>query len=70
VVDRGRPFSPDDAAPPDLDAAWDERPVGGLGWHLVRSVVDEVRYRREGSENRLTLIKRLDGSTGGKQERE
>jgi anti-sigma regulatory factor (Ser/Thr protein kinase) len=70
VVDGGRPFSPDEAAEPDLEAPWDERPVGGLGWHLVRSVVDEVHYRRDGSQNLLTLVKRLDGGGGRKREQE
>jgi anti-sigma regulatory factor (Ser/Thr protein kinase) len=70
VVDSGRPFSPDEAAEPDLEAPWDERPVGGLGWHLVRSVVDEIHYRRDGSENLLTLVKRLDGGSGANREQE
>jgi anti-sigma regulatory factor (Ser/Thr protein kinase) len=29
---------------PDLDSAWRERSVGGLGWHLVRRVIDEVGW--------------------------
>lgn len=70
VVDRGRPFSPDQAATPELGTHWEDRPIGGLGWHLVRSVVDEIRYERDGSENRLTLIKKLEGGTGTSQELE
>lgn len=70
IVDRGRPFSPDEAAAPDVTSDWDERPIGGLGWHLVRSVMDEIRYRRDGSENRLTLVKKLGGGTGASQEQE
>jgi anti-sigma regulatory factor (Ser/Thr protein kinase) len=37
LVDTGRPFSPEEAPRPDLDADWSDRPVGGLGWHLIRN---------------------------------
>lgn len=57
--DSGRAFDPDDAPSPDLAAGWRERPIGGLGWHLIRGMVDEVRYRSEASGNQLTLVKRL-----------
>ncbi|HZT51308.1 MAG TPA: ATP-binding protein [Stellaceae bacterium] len=51
IVDDGRPFDPFAQAPPDLDAPLEERPVGGLGLHLVRRLMDEARYRREGHCN-------------------
>lgn len=57
IVDDGPPFDPlRDALPPDTDAPLDERPVGGLGVHLVREMMDEVRYRYEDGKNRLTLV--------------
>ena len=40
---------------PDTDAALDDRPVGGLGVHLVREMMDEVSYRYEDGRNRLLL---------------
>ena len=59
VTDRGRPFDPALAPEPDLDAGWEERRIGGLGWHLIRKLVDEIRYdSREETGNRLTLVKR------------
>ena len=62
ITDDGRPFDPmTDAPPPDLDSALEDRPVGGLGIHLVLTMMDEVRYRREQDKNRLTLIKRRNG---------
>jgi anti-sigma regulatory factor (Ser/Thr protein kinase) len=64
VSDTGRPFAPADAPPPDLDADWSERPVGGLGWHLIRNLVDDHRYQRRDDRNRLTLIKQLSGERG------
>jgi anti-sigma regulatory factor (Ser/Thr protein kinase) len=47
---------------PDLSAGWEDRAVGGLGWHLIRRSVDEVDYGpNPGGGNRLTLVKRSPG---------
>ncbi|CAN5867040.1 hypothetical protein BH18ACI5_BH18ACI5_01230 [soil metagenome] len=59
VEDDGRPFSPLDVPPPDLDAPIDERPIGGLGLHIVRAMMDRVEYRRQGDHNVLTLTKHV-----------
>jgi serine/threonine-protein kinase RsbW len=59
VTDQGRPFSPLEAPPPDLTAPLSERSLGGLGIHLIRSLMDGVEYRREGQKNVLTLRKRI-----------
>lgn len=59
VEDGGRAFNPLDAPTPDLNAALDERELGGLGIHLVRSLMDRVEYRREGEKNVLTVRKRI-----------
>ena len=59
VVDDGRPFDPlNDVPTPDLEATVEERKVGGLGIHLVRTMMDQVNYRREQGRNYLTLIAR------------
>ena len=44
VEDRGIPFDPADAPTPPLEEPWDVRPIGGVGWHLVHRMVDEVRH--------------------------
>ncbi len=60
VEDLGIPFDPAQVARPAADAAWEARPIGGMGWHLVRESVDEVRHEHlPGGGNRLTLVKRL-----------
>jgi serine/threonine-protein kinase RsbW len=59
IEDSGRAFNPLDAPPPDLTANLDERALGGLGIHLVRSLMDKVDYRREGAKNVLTIRKRI-----------
>lgn len=38
------PFDPEAVAPVDRNAPLDEREVGGLGLHLVRSLVGRVHY--------------------------
>lgn len=55
VQDDGRPFDPLSAPPPVLDQPIEERPIGGLGIHLVQSLMDEVHYRHEGARNVLTM---------------
>ncbi len=61
IEDDGHAFNPlVDAPEPDLDAAVEDRTVGGLGVHLVRSMMDEVHYQRQEDKNCLTLVKRRD----------
>lgn len=57
--DDGPPFDFTSAPARDTPAADDDRPPGGWGIQLVRRHVDEVRYAREGGENVLRLVKRL-----------
>ena len=59
VEDDGRAFNPLDAPVPDIGASIEDRPIGGLGIHLVRSVMSAVEYRREDGRNLLTMKKRL-----------
>lgn len=59
IRDRGRPFDPACAPAADVVSDWDKRPVGGLGWHLIRQLVDEIRYdSNPEAGNRLTLVKK------------
>lgn len=44
----------------DIDAELDERAIGGLGIHLVRTIMDTVEYQRTADGyNRLVLTKKL-----------
>ncbi len=57
VSDDGRPFNPlEDAAVPDVEALLDERSVGGLGVHLVRTMMDDLSYRRAEGRNLLKMV--------------
>jgi anti-sigma regulatory factor (Ser/Thr protein kinase) len=53
--DRGRPFDPADAPPPDLSAALEERTSGGLGLHFVRQIARDFEYHRVGEKNQITM---------------
>ena len=56
IVDDGRPFDPlHDAPRPNVTGELEDRNIGGLGIHLVRKMMDDVRYRREQGKNHLTL---------------
>jgi len=59
VEDDGRHFNPLLAPEVDINAALAERRAGGLGIHLVRRLLDQVRYQRLPAGNRLILVKRL-----------
>jgi serine/threonine-protein kinase RsbW len=58
IFDRGRAFDPRNAQVPDVHAPLEERDVGGLGCHLVRSVMDDIDYASTADGgNCLTLTK-------------
>lgn len=61
ISDAGKPFNPLTEGPePDVTQGLDERPIGGLGVYLVRTLMDEMYYQREGDRNHLTLVKHRD----------
>jgi len=51
--DRGLPFDPNIASPPDLSR------IGGLGVHLVRNIMQDFQYQRAGEWNRITMRRAL-----------
>ena len=62
VVDDGKAFDPMAAKPPPQGPII-ERPVGGLGVHLVKSLMDKVTYTRRRGRNHL-LMTRFLGDKG------
>jgi serine/threonine-protein kinase RsbW len=54
-ADRGEPFDPTAAPAPELGAPLETRQIGGLGIHLVRQIVRDLRYERVDGWNRLTM---------------
>lgn len=55
VQDNGAPFDPTDDTKPDLDSALEERRIGGLGLHLVKSFANRIHYEYVDGKNCLTL---------------
>jgi len=53
--DRGAPFDLTQAPEADIGAPLSERRAGGLGIHLVRQIMRDVSYSREGEWNVLTM---------------
>lgn len=58
VSDNGHPFDPTGAPGPDLTLPLERRDPGGLGIHLMRSMMDRLQYRRDAGSNILHLEKR------------
>ena len=59
VEDEGVAFDPLSAPEFDPKTPIEQRRVGGLGIHLVRNLMDEVKYQRTDGKNRLTMRKSL-----------
>ncbi len=56
VLDDGLPFNPlQDTETPDVDAILGDRPIGGLGVHLVKTLMDELSYERTAGKNHLKM---------------
>ena len=57
ITDSGVPFDPTQQKEADITLSAEEREIGGLGIHLVKQIMDEVRYERTEDKNILTLVK-------------
>lgn len=59
IRDSSPPFDPALAPSPDLTSDVEHRAAGGLGWHLVKKMIDEIDYNpATPTGNVLTLVKR------------
>lgn len=60
VEDDAPRYDPFAQAPvPDLELDLERRPVGGLGVHLVKTLMDRVRAEHHGAGNRIVLEKKM-----------
>lgn len=69
VTDDGKAFDPTAMAAPDTGLSVDERDIGGLGVHLVRKLMDDVRYEREGGRNKLRFSRSYDVMSSSRRTR-
>ena len=60
ITDHAPPFHPDDAPVPKLDAPASERRPVGLGWHMIKRLVDRLEYESDAEKgNRLKMVKKI-----------
>lgn len=59
ISDDGIPFDPTAKSEVDTTLSVEQRPIGGLGIHLVRTIMDSINYERTRGRNILTLRKKL-----------
>ena len=64
VEDDGKLFDPLAAPPVDTSLPLEDKPIGGLGVHLMREFMDELSHAREGGRNVLRMKKRIGPTTG------
>ena len=57
LTDKGLSFDPTQVEDVDLTLSIEDRPIGGLGVFLIRSIMNEVSYQRLDNENRLIMKK-------------
>lgn len=66
IIDDATPYDPFvEAPPPDLEADVEDRPIGGLGVYMVKTMMTEVSAHHDCHGNRVILRKRLEGEAGG-----
>lgn len=63
ITDFGRVFEPVDAPKPDVEAALEDRPLGGLGLYLIYQLMDNIDYQSSEDGNTLTFTKYIDRET-------
>lgn len=59
VSDDGEAFNPLERPPADLSLPLEQRPIGGLGVHLMRQYMDDLAYERVAGRNVLRMKKRV-----------
>ena len=55
VIDGGVAFDPLAFASPDLSLPVDEKPIGGLGVHLIKKLASSIGYQRVDGANHIEI---------------
>jgi serine/threonine-protein kinase RsbW len=58
LTDAAPLFDPTRVPPPDIFLPLEDRPLGGLGVHMMRQLTDELVYRALPDGNELAFVKR------------
>jgi anti-sigma regulatory factor (Ser/Thr protein kinase) len=59
IEDDAVPFNPFDAETDDSHLSIEERDIGGLGIHLVKSLMHSCQYQRKANKNVIALTIQL-----------
>jgi serine/threonine-protein kinase RsbW len=63
VTDDAPAYDPLARAEVDITLPLEDRPIGGLGVHLVKKLMDSARYERRDGHNILTFVRTLGPGT-------
>ncbi|HEX4097911.1 MAG TPA: ATP-binding protein [Caulobacteraceae bacterium] len=64
ITDPAAAFDPRQAPKPDVEASLQDRPIGGLGVHLVMKLSRDLAYGRDKDRNRTNYWIARGGSAG------
>jgi anti-sigma regulatory factor (Ser/Thr protein kinase) len=56
IIDSSAEFNPLTVTEPDLSLDLEDRPIGGLGIHLIKQNTESVSYQRSNDQNILQLV--------------
>ena len=59
ISEISNPFDPTKVKSADVTLPAEERPIGGLGIFLIKSLMTEMRYQYKEGKNILTLVKTI-----------
>ena len=59
IEDDGIPFNPIQSKAPDFQCGIEECKIGGLGIHLIKKLMDDIRYQRVADKNILFLRRKI-----------
>jgi anti-sigma regulatory factor (Ser/Thr protein kinase) len=59
IRDDAQPFNPLAKSAPDLTVPFEDREIGGMGIHLMRTLMDNVAYHTVEGQNILRMTKQL-----------
>jgi serine/threonine-protein kinase RsbW len=63
ITDFGHVFEPVEAPKPDVEAALEDRELGGMGLYLIYKTMDNIDYQSSEDGNMLTFTKYIAGET-------
>ncbi|KXX70661.1 SpoIIE family protein phosphatase [Flammeovirga sp. SJP92] len=59
ILDNGIAFNPLEKEAPDTTLSVEDRPIGGLGIHIVKNLASKIDYKRIDDQNKITLFLKI-----------